>query len=216
MGEDAQSWSAAVSYRLQLYVLRREQARLEEVEDLVRSSVEEYPTYPIWRCVLTQMAAELGYTAEARAALEALAADRFASLSFDEGWLVSVGLLAETASALGDAERASLLYELLLPYGDRVAVAYPEISTGSVARYLGLLASTMRRWDDAARHFENALAMNERIGARPWLARTQSEYAQMLVARDAPGDTEKARRLSAAASRAGATRFATREGACQE
>ena len=93
---------------------------------------------------------------------------------------------------------AAVLYELLLPYGDRVAVSYPEISTGSVARYLGLLAATMERWDDAERHFEDALEMNARIGARPWLAHTQQrlradaprprrtrrhEKAQQLVSR---------------------------------
>ena len=39
----------------------------------------------------------------------------------------------------------------LLPYADRVAVSYPEIAIGSVARYLGLAAMTMGRWDDAER-----------------------------------------------------------------
>src|SRR5215212_7391063 len=52
VGESAQSWNAAVTYRLPLYVLRREQGRLEQVEESVRRSVEEYPTYPICHCVL--------------------------------------------------------------------------------------------------------------------------------------------------------------------
>lgn len=182
LAERVLSWNAAVSYGLQLFMLRREQGKLEEVEDLVRRSVEEYPTYPIWRCVLIGMAAELGYVGEARAALEALAADRFATLPFDEEWLVSMSLLAQTARALGDVEHASVLYELLLPYSERVAVAYTEISAGSVSHYLGLLAATMERWDDAARHFEAALVVNARIGARPWLAHTQEDYAQMLLA----------------------------------
>ena len=33
IGERAQSWNAVVSWRLQLYVLRREQGRLDEIED---------------------------------------------------------------------------------------------------------------------------------------------------------------------------------------
>ena len=197
LGERAQSWNAAVTYELQLYALRREQGRLDEVEQLVRRSVEKYPTYPIWRCVLTQMAAELGTTAEARETLGALAADRFASLPFDEGWLGALTLLAETARALGDVERASVLYELLLPYGDRVAVSFPEISTGSVARYLGLAASTMESWDDAERHFGDALQVNDQIGARPWLARTQEDYARMLLARARPEDHDSALQLLA-------------------
>ncbi len=187
LGERALGWNAIVCHDLQLYALRREQGRLEEIEDLVRRSVEEHRTYPIWRCVQARMAAELGDTAAAREALDALAADRFATVPFDEQWLVDLGLLAETASALGETEHASVLYELLLPYGDRIAVAYPEISTGSVARYLGLLATTLERWEDAARHFEQAIEIHERIGARPWLSRTYDDYARMLVVRDGLG-----------------------------
>jgi tetratricopeptide (TPR) repeat protein len=194
-GDRIQSWNAAVSYGLQLYVLRREQGRLAEVEDLVRHSAEEYPTYPIWRCVLAQMTAALGYAAEARDLLEALAADGFVHLPFDETWLASMGFLAETASAVGDAERASEIYRLLLPYSDRIAVSVPEISTGAVARYLGLLATTIERWNDAERHFDEALEINERIGARPSHANTQHDYAHMLVARDAPGDHRRAQLL---------------------
>jgi tetratricopeptide (TPR) repeat protein len=83
----------------------------------------------------------------------------------------------------------------LLPYRDRVAVAYVECSTGSVARHLGLLAETLGRRDDAERHFEDALELNERIGARSWLARTQLDYAGMLLARDGQGDAARARQL---------------------
>ena len=179
LGKRAQSWSAEVSYGLQLYLLRREQDRLAEVEELVRRAVEEHPTYPIWRCVLTQMLAELGHSDEARQALGGLAADGFAQVPFDESRLVSLGLLAEAANSLDDQERAAALYELLLPYGDRIAVAYPEISTGAVARNLGLAAWTVERWEDAERHFEAALELNERVGARPWLARTQADRAGM-------------------------------------
>ena len=50
----------------------------------------------------------------------------------------------------------------------------------------------MERWDDAERHFEDALQMNERIGAQSWLAHTREDYARMLLARGTPGDHNKA------------------------
>jgi hypothetical protein len=53
----------------------------------------------------------------------------------------------------------------------------------------------MARWEQAEAHFEQALAMNARMGAMPWLARTQFQYAQMLLARRAPGDSERTRAL---------------------
>jgi tetratricopeptide (TPR) repeat protein len=195
LGQRALSWSAAVSYGLQLYVLRREQGRLDEVEELVRRSVEQYSTYPIWRCVLVQTTAELGQIAEAREGFEAIATQGFASLPFDEEWLVSMGMLAETARALGDAERAGVLYELLLPYGDQIAICYPDIMTGPVSLYLGILAESMHRRDDAARHFEDAIAMNERIGARPWLAHARRDLAATLLARGRHEDAERAHQL---------------------
>jgi class 3 adenylate cyclase len=63
---------------------------------------------------------------------------------------------------------------------------------GAADRYLGLLAVTMSRLDDAARHFDEALATNERLGSRPWTAHTRYDYASMLVARAGPGDRERA------------------------
>jgi hypothetical protein len=53
----------------------------------------------------------------------------------------------------------------------------------------------MEPWSDAARHFDDALATNERIGARPWLAHTQLDYAHMLVGRDAHDDRERVQGL---------------------
>jgi tetratricopeptide (TPR) repeat protein len=184
-GEHAQSWNATVSYQLQMYVLRWHQGRLAEMEPVVRRAVEEHPTYLVWRCVLAHLEAQLG-GADAGEAFEALAANDFAELPFDEEWLVSIGLLADAARIRGDAERSALLYEQLLPYADRISVSYPEIGLGSASRYLGILAATTSRWDDAKRHFETALDVNARIGAQAWLAATHHDYGAMLLGLDEP------------------------------
>jgi tetratricopeptide (TPR) repeat protein len=178
-------------------MLCREQGRLEEARELVTRSAAEYPHYEMWDCALAHVAADLGLVAESKQRFEALATNDFEGLPFtQDAWLAGMGLLAETARSLADAGRASIIYGLLVPYADRVAVAYPEIATGSVSRYLGILAATTARWTDAERHFEDALAGNERIGARPWLARTQGDFARMLSARGEPGDRERALELS--------------------
>jgi tetratricopeptide (TPR) repeat protein len=101
--------------------------------------------------------------------------------------------LAETAARLGERDHAATLYALLLPYVDRVAISYPEISLGPVSRFLGLLAAATARWNDAERHFEDALQLSERIGARTSLAHAQDDYAQMLLERGEHGDAAKAR-----------------------
>jgi tetratricopeptide (TPR) repeat protein len=195
LGERVQGWESTMYCGLQLYVLRRELGRVGELDELVRHAVADNPTYPIWRCVLTNMLAELGTTAEARAELEALADDGFSGLPFDEEWEVSLCLLAETAVRLVDQTRAATLYELLLPYADRVATSYPEISLGPISRFLGILAATTGHNEEAIRHLEAALAMSERIGARSWLAHTYDDYAHMLLRRGKPNDVGEARRF---------------------
>ena len=194
LGRDAQGWNAVVSFGLQFYVLRSEQGRATEVEEFVHGAIDDYPTYPIWRCVAAHLAARLGRD-DAESRFDALASEGFADLVFDEEWVVEMTLLAEAASWLGDARRAGAVYERLLPYADRVAVSYPEVSTGGVSRYLGLLAAVTARPDEAIRHLEDALALHERMGARTWLAHTRHDLSRVLLARSAPGDRERAEEL---------------------
>jgi DNA-binding SARP family transcriptional activator len=201
LGTSAHGWNAAVTHALQLYVLRRAQGRLDEVAELVRRAADEHPSYPILLSVLAQTTAELGRPAESGELLDDLCADGFAGIAVDEEWLVTVSLLAEASAATGHASVAAL-YDLLLPYDERVAVSYPEICVGSVARPLGLLAAAAQRWDDAAAHLDDAVRVNERIGALPWLAHSLRDRAAVLTARGAHGDAEEARELG---SRAAAT-----------
>ena len=62
----------------------------------------------------------------------------------------------------------------------------------SLDRLLGLLAHTMGKLDDAAAHFEAAVAFCRKAGYRPQLAWSLCDYADMLKERDGPGDGEKA------------------------
>jgi tetratricopeptide (TPR) repeat protein len=195
LGRRAQSWDAGFSYRILLFVLRREQGRLEEIDDVIRASVDEYVGYGSLRCLVALLECELGREDEARRAFDELASADFSALPRDGEWLFCLSVLAEVAAHLHDRDRAATLYGQLLPFARRNALATGDVAVGSVARYLGLLASTTSRWDDAARQFEVAIEMNARMGARPWLAHTQHDYARMLLARDAPGDRERAELL---------------------
>ena len=93
---------------------------------------------------------------------------------------MSTCLLADAAALLGSAESCAVLYELLVPYDDHVAISYPEVCIGAVALRLGVLAATIGRREDARRHFADALALHARIGADRWHARTEREAARLL------------------------------------
>ena len=177
---------------VQLFVLRREQGRLDEVRPALERFVDDYPGLLVFRCALAALHSEMGRRADARLAFEALASDDFADLPLKQEWFFGAGLLAEVCAALSDRSRAATLYELLLPYEDFNQLKYPEICCGSTSRQLGLLATTMSRWQDAERHFETAIESNRRTGARPWLAHAQADHARMLQARGHAGDRESA------------------------
>ena len=158
-----------------------------------------HPARPLFRCVLALLDAQGGLRADAQRVLDDLAADEFSALPFDQEWLYATSALAETSALLADEASAEVLYGLLVPWADLTATDHPEGTRGAVARYLGLLGATLRRWEAAEAHFEVAQGMNERIGARPWLAHSLSDHARMLVARDSPDDRERADELFAAA-----------------
>jgi predicted ATPase/DNA-binding SARP family transcriptional activator len=195
LGERAQPEMAIPAYRLQQYTLCEFRGGLEEVEPAIRDLVAEHPARPVFRTALAHLYARLGMLRDAKRILDDLARDEFASVPFDAEWLYAMSLLAETSALLRDADSARGLYRLLVPWAALNAANHPEGIRGSVSRYLGLVAATLERWDDAAAHFEDALAMNERMGARPWLAYTQEDYGRLLRTRDRPGDRAHAQKL---------------------
>jgi tetratricopeptide (TPR) repeat protein len=183
VGQRVQAQTAANFFGVQLCMLRREQGRLGEIEESVRAFVEAYPAVPSWRTALANVYAELGREDDARVQFEHLAANRFADLPRDNSRVMGLTLLAEVCAALADRERAAILYEQLLPSAARNIVAGTAAAcNGPVARPLGLLAATLERWDDAAAHFRFALEMTRAMGAVPLIARTQQEYAALLLA----------------------------------
>ena len=126
---------------------------------------------------------------------EELAADDFSHLYVDEEWLASATLLTEVCWSLEDIERARSLYQQLLPYRTLNAVGWPEIILGSVERPLGILAGMIGDTAGSEDHFKRALELNTHMGARPWVAHTQHDYARMLIRRDAAGDGRRGRQL---------------------
>ena len=193
IGGRAQPAEAIPVHRLQRYALCDLRGGLEEVEQAIREVAAEYPARPMFRCALAHIHARLGRLQEAERTLHDLGRHDFSGLPFDQEWLLGMSLIAETCALMDDTGCAPIVYRLLLPWARLNAADHPEGMRGSISRYLGLLATTMARWNEAEGHFDDALEANERMGARPWLAHTQRDYARMLLARDAAGDGERAK-----------------------
>ena len=95
--------------------------------------------------------------------------------------------LALLAVLKGDRSAAEEHYAYLA--GQRGTMIWTE---SSVDRLLGLLSQTMGNLNQAATHFEDALAFCRKAGYRPELAWTCCDYADMLGERDVDGDRAKA------------------------
>jgi class 3 adenylate cyclase/tetratricopeptide (TPR) repeat protein len=191
--QNLQTDNASGMLALQMFTLRREQGRLRELEPVVRHFVSQNSAAAAWRPGLALIYSEIGLKREASEQFEHLASEQFADIPRDALWMASITYLADVCIFLDDHLRAQTLYDLLLPYAGRnVVVGNASACYGAVSRYLGALASLLGRWSDAAQHFDDAIAMNTRMDARPWLAHTQHQYAEMLHTRNRNGDRDRA------------------------
>jgi hypothetical protein len=193
--------------RMHRFLLRREQGRVAEEEAAVRQSIADFPWYPMFRSVLVCLLLDVGREAEARREFADLARNEFAALYRDNAWLFGMSLAAEACARLGETASADVLLRQLAPFAGRHAIAHAEGGVGAIDRYLGLLAATVGRLDEAELHLIAAIEGNDRMGARPWTAHCEHDLAGVLRRRDRPGDAGAAaaldRRARATASALG-------------
>ncbi len=79
-----------------------------------------------------------------------------------------------------------------------VALSYSTFH-GPVAGYLGILAATSGRFEEAADHFKDAIESCGRMEAPVWRARFQCECAKALMDRGRADDREKAAEMASEA-----------------
>jgi tetratricopeptide (TPR) repeat protein len=197
-GQDAAAIQIFVTQSL---VRRLETSGVADVEEMVRRFASDFQDNQGWLPALALLLAESGREDEARSLYGEVAALGFDDVPNNANFLGTASMLAILMRRLGDAERARILHARLAPFASHATVTFvqPVVCMGSIARYLGLLAATMGDAERALRHFEDAIARNRALGARPYLARSLAECAAVLRERDASGDRERAAALVAEA-----------------
>ena len=163
----------------QQFVIAKELGGLAAVVEPFRIAAAAMPRAIIYRCVVAFVLWHMDRRAEAVGEFRQLVDHDLAVSVREENWTAALALLAELCADIGDAERAALLYDLLLPFEGQMVTTSAVYFRGAVSQYLGRLAMTVEHWDTAAQHFAAALALTERAGARPWSAWT--EYDQALL-----------------------------------
>jgi class 3 adenylate cyclase/tetratricopeptide (TPR) repeat protein len=194
IGDSTGQPDSDVIYASQLWAIRRAQGRLEELEARIPAASARQTSTIIFRAQAATVLHGVQRVKEARRLLESDADRAFAAVPRDVHWLPGITTYAQLCVELDAREAAGALYEQLLPCRGQIPYIHGTVN-GDVAMYLGLLATTLGRYDDAEVHFVEAHAMHERIGAPYWLAVTRVDWAKMLRRRARPGDRERARAM---------------------
>lgn len=169
-----------------------DRAPISQVEPWIRQTAERTSS-PFAKAAYGHLLAVTDRVDAAGAVFDDLAATDFAHPTHNAAWLACMTESSWLCAFLGRDDCVPRLRSTLVPYaGQLVVTGFAGWVAGSVAFYLGLLATTERDWSTAETQFAAAAATHEHIGAAAWLARTRLEWARMLVARRQPGDAEQA------------------------
>jgi class 3 adenylate cyclase len=196
-GERAQEPLAKQFFTIQASLRYRLEGRTEEIAPAIEALAARYPAIAAWRIAAIFSHADLGRLDEARVEFERIAADGFENVPAILGqWLVTIAILCEIAAKLGDAERAKELHAMLTPFRDQVVIAGRAAAAwGPVARLLGIASAAAGELDQAITELDEAIAISERMGDRPYLAQARLNLASVLLEREANGDRERALEL---------------------
>jgi hypothetical protein len=167
-------WGAHEAYASHMVLIWREQQILLDVapmlEPLLTSSV-----HPSAGKLLATLALERGAIDE----IAGFLADDPVPHSRDFTWLTDMCVTAELAAA-GRLPCRAQLYDMLLPFHDRIVTMDATfLCMGAASYYLGLLAASLDQPREAMRHFQDGLALNDAVDARPWSRRCRHRLEQV-------------------------------------
>jgi tetratricopeptide (TPR) repeat protein len=184
---------------LQLGSLRRQRGTDGERIPLIAKLAAELPAETeALTASLARIYAEVGRLDDAHQLLEQFAAADFEQRPNPGTSLVTLIDYASAAIACRDTAIADALYDRLEPFADQVPIN-GVIVHDHISYFLGGLVAVLGCYDKGDAYYAHAAAFNERAGAKFFAARTNLAWARMLIERDAPGDTERARNLLAVA-----------------
>jgi tetratricopeptide (TPR) repeat protein len=159
-----------------------QRGKFDEIDlSFVEERIANSPVGVAYRGGYTWVLAGRGETKRAREQLEVTMA---APHAFDTNWLSLQVECAEASVLIDDATHAATLYERLAPYAGRPATAgRGSCSYGAIDRPLGGLAALLGREEDAVRHLEDAIRLNDALGCKVWRAHAERQLARIVRTR---------------------------------
>lgn len=198
LGERINEYATGLIAFAQLFTIRREQGRAEgfgsadhdiHLPDTDPGRLASFAQATRWQVPFALT--EQGRLDEARREFAALMRnlEELPPENARNSRVAALAASCNVAAALGDRDAAAALLPLLEPYKHQwVVVGFGTIVGASLQVASGALEGVLGRWDEAADHFERAIAEHERESAWIALARGLYNYAHMLHCRDRRAD----------------------------
>jgi hypothetical protein len=188
LGRSAADPNAPLHVRVQQDFCLGARFRLAEVDrDWSLQQARDSPVPEPWLAAVAWIDVRRGREDSARELVRRLTAREVA---MDVNWLQAC-LLAEAAADLGDRAAAAYLHDRLEPYADLFAVlARGAGCYCSTEHYLGRLAATVGRLDEAEDRLRRAVATNDAAGSPTFAAVSMLRLGGVLAER---GDSAGAR-----------------------
>ncbi len=167
------------SWAGQIFAIRHDQGRLEEVRPLFSEVAEQTPGLVVLQSLVALAAVEAGDRDEALSILRRLAGEGAEPLPPNSTLPAMLAYLATTAALLEVSDGAEVLLEQLEPYaGQLLVIVWGVGCPGAADRFIGMLLTVLGRHDEAVARFEAALALERSVSAPALVARTLYWYAR--------------------------------------
>jgi len=189
--------TARASFGAQTYPIYRLQGRLDELALIMEHDLVVLPEVGR-RGYAAGLMVDAGNVEGAREQLRWLSADDFARAPRDWFRMPYWARVVELASFLQDRDAATAAYAALLPHAGQLFAIGSTASEGAIDRLLGMASAVLGDTEQTLAHFERGLDINTRLGAVPWLTRTQRELARFLRTSEREADQRRADELEAA------------------
>jgi class 3 adenylate cyclase/tetratricopeptide (TPR) repeat protein len=191
-------------YGTQLASIRFQQGRLGELVPVIDDLVKQNPGLPGYRSALATANLQAGDKDAARAILEEDIVAGF-SVHEDTAWLTTILSYSRVPIELNMTEQAERLFELLVPFHNQLH--HDGLTClGAVATFVGGLATTVARFDDAEAYFRESGDLCTKGNMQFGQAYTNLLWGRMLRIRGGTGDANRARPLLEQAQSSAAVR----------
>lgn len=180
---------------LLIWTVRWLQGRLDEIDSLVEQAASTPGVDTARKLGLALTHGELGRIDKARALLDEVSAGEIDALPMNASWFIALAAMAEAAAASDHVEAATIAFERLFPYRDRISIT-SVTATGPVAHHVGISAWTIGKRDTAISALTGAIELADRAGVRVFGCRSRLALAERL---ESLGETAAAIELATAA-----------------